>query len=416
MMIIALLFVGVGLALLYRGAAAVAGGAVAVIALVAFAAGQLLLVRPTLPEALALAGAALALEVSRALRASWPKTALGVLAIPALLIALTRPGVPTPDLVVDVLFCSQHGALATSAVLWLGVAGLVWGAIRDPKRAGPAAASFAVIAAAIAGSHEPASTWRDAVGAFSPAWPVAALGLIWLTAHLSAVAASRPAWAAALLMAPLVLWNVTLIAVAHAGILRIGEAVSFGTIGAAQARTLHGWIGHVLSAPANLAFASRYGVPPAVFDEVGAADDDLTRPIAIDVGDEDHSIIGSGWFAPERSGDRSFRWAGRRAEIPLPPLPAGRIHVRLYTYAFNYPGAPDQRLQVQIEDATGGPVVVGPDWAWVEVEIDLRRRTTPSTPMMLLFSRATPPSAVQASQDGRQLSAAVDRVEITPGR
>jgi hypothetical protein len=281
---------------------------------------------------------------------------------------------------------------------------------------GLVAGSFVLVVAAIAGGHRPEATWRQAVGAFSAALPHAALGLAYLAARLTAVAAARPAWAVALAFAPLVVWNVTLMAVAHAGTLRIGEPVSFATIGAAQARTLHHWIGHVFSMPANLVFAARNGVSPARFDDIGVADYDPTRPVSLDVGADDRAFAGDGWFAPERDGDLSFRWAGRRAEILLPPLPAGRVAVRLHMYAFSYPGAPEQRVQLHVGDAVSDSQVVGPDWAWVELQIDLPRSTSLGTPMTLTFSRATPPSAVQASQDGRPLSAAVDVIEIVPRR
>jgi hypothetical protein len=412
----ALLLAAIGLVALFRVAAAATGQAVALMALAAFAAGQVLLVRPTLPEALVFTGAALALEAHRLLGASWPRTALAILAVPAIVVALLRPGLPAPAEIADVLFCSRHGALASSAVLWLGAAGLVWGAIADPRRAGLWAASFGVTVAAIAGGHDPAATWRDSAGAFAAALPHAALGLAWLAARIRSVAASRPAWAAALLLAPLVFWNITLMAVAQAGTLRIGEAVSFGTIGAAQARVVHGWIGHALSMPASLAFTLRYGTSPALFDALGAADADPTRPVSIDVGAGDDAFAGAGWFAPERAGDLSFRWAGQRAELMLPPLAAGRVRVRLHLYAFTYEGAAPQQLHVQIANAVGGPAIVGPDWGWVDVELDLPRPTPPATPLTLTFSRATPPSAVQGSQDRRPLSAAVDLVEVVPVR
>jgi hypothetical protein len=92
------------------------------------------------------------------------------------------------------------------------------------------------------------------------------------------------------------------------------------------------------------------------------------------------------------------------------------VRVRLHLYAFTYEGAAPQQLHVQIANAVGGPAIVGPDWGWVDVELDLPRPTPPATPLTLTFSRATPPSAVQGSQDRRPLSAAVDLVEVVPVR
>ena len=411
----ALIVAGVGVVLIYRAARAIASGPVAALSVAAFAAGQLLLARPSMTEALVFAAAALAIERGVAARDGRPRMALGMLAMPAVIAFAMRPGLPTAASSADVLFCSQHGALATSAVLWLGLVGLAWGSIGD-RRVGRIAASFGLVVAAIAGGHDPAATWREAVGAFSAGLPHAAVGVAALAARLTTVAAARPGWAVTLALTPLVVWNVTLMAVAHAGTLRIGEAVSFGTIGAAQARTLHGWIGHPFSMPANAVFAIRHGLAPSRFDELGVADYDPARPVSIDVGADDRAMVGAGWFAPERAAHLSFRWAGQRAEILLPPLPAGHVRVRLRTYAFSYPSAPEQRVHLQIGDAVAAPAAVGSDWSWIELSIELARPTSPGTPMILAFTRATPPSAVQASKDGRPLSAAVDMIEIVPVR
>jgi hypothetical protein len=411
----ALLVGGVGVVLAYRASRAIASWPVAALSVAALVAGQLLMARPSMTEALVFAAAALAIERSVAARGARPRLALGMLAVPALIAFAMRPGLPTAASSADVLFCSQHGALATSAVLWLGLVGLGWGAVGD-RRVAFIAASFGLAVAAIAGGHDPAATWREAIGRFSAALPHTAIGVAAFAARLTTLTAARPGWAAALALTPLIVWNVTLMAVAQAGTLRIGEAVSFGTIGAAQARTLHGWIGHPFSMPANAAFAIRHGVSPSRFDEIGVADYDPARPLSIDIGGADQPMVGAGWFAPERAADLSFRWAGQRAEILLPPLPAGPVRLRLRIYAFSYPSAPQQRVQLQIADALAGPATVGSDWSWIELSIDLARPTSPGTPMILAFTRATPPSAVQASKDGRPLSAAVDMIEIVPVR
>src|SRR6185295_15849349 len=67
----------------------------------------------------------------------------------------------------------------------------------------------------------------------------------------------------------LVLFNLTLMQAAQDGVVRIGEALSFGDAFATQVRAFHRWFGNPFAYPASLAFAWRNGLTPADYDILG---------------------------------------------------------------------------------------------------------------------------------------------------
>lgn len=407
------LLVAAGLALVYRCARTVADRQAAALASVALGLGQFAVFPPGAREAVLFALAALALERSLALHANRPRVALALAAAPALLTAVLHPGLPSPGQFVDVLFCSQHGLLATSAVCWIGAAGIAWPSRGDDTRRpwwiAPAAL---LVVLALAGGQRAGATWADSHAAAGAVLPFVGVGLALLVIRLRAIALCRPAWAATALVLPLVVWNLSLVAVAHAGTLRIGEAVSFARIGAAQARTLHEWIGHPLSWPANLAFSLWRREAVWRFDELGVSHVDAQHPLAIDVGVTDDAFLADGWHAAERGGDISFRWARAQAVVLLPRLPSTRARIRLRLQPFAAPGTVSQTVRIQIGEKIVGPVTLETGWTWIEFDVDAPVLTRSAARMTLLFDHAARPSSAGTNRDDRDLAAAVDVIEI----
>ena len=62
------------------------------------------------------------------------------------------------------------------------------------------------------------------------------------------------------------IWNLTLMEAAIGGALQLEAPNAFGAIAGRQATTLHRWLGHPFSYPANLIFALRNGITPAEAD------------------------------------------------------------------------------------------------------------------------------------------------------
>lgn len=307
----------------------------------------------------------------------------------------------SPTYVADALWSSRQGLFATSPALYLATLGLIplWRVNRETATTGVAALVF------ILGTR---TEWAGLIPFLVP-------GLAAGIAATLRLMARRPGATAAAALALLVLWNVCLVAVARAGRLRIGEIVSFADIGAAQADTLHGWIGHPGSMPANLIFAARNGVSPARFDLLypnrflsDAAESDGQ----VDIGGADAAYLIDGWHGSERDGDRTFRWTDDRARLLVPLDHAAPLLLQLHLRAFEYPGAPAQQLTVDINGhRMAGPLVTGA-WQRVDVPTDAALWKSGVNRVALQFSRATRPADVGAGGDTRRLAAAIDAVRI----
>jgi hypothetical protein len=211
-------------------------------------------------------------------------------------------------------------------------------------------------------------------------------------------------------------WNIALVAVAKAGRLRIGEIVSFADVGAAQAETIHEWIGHPGSMPANLIFAARNGVSPARFDLLYPnrfLSHDSPSAGLVDVGGPDAVYLADGWHAAERDGEVTFRWADDRARLLVPLDHAAPLLMQMRLRPFEYPGAPPQQLSVQINGhLVTGPMISG-GWQDVELPTDAAHWRSGVNRVVLQFSRATRPVDVGAGGDTRGLAAAIDNVRFT---
>ncbi|MBI4477688.1 MAG: hypothetical protein HY654_10970, partial [Acidobacteria bacterium] len=223
-------------------------------------------------------------------------------------------------------------------------------------------------------------------------------------------------------LAALVIWNLTFMAAAVAGSVRIGEAMSFRRLAGAQAAALEGWIGHPFSYPVNLLSAMRNRIHPERYDLLGPNRflGDPLRPYGrIDVGDGsdfEAAVVGRTWHAPERDGATTFRWAPREARLEVPLDHAADLLVRINVKAFSYAQAPPQSMQMDINGTRFGPFVVGPDWQIVEARADRDVWRTGINRVTLHFGREATPASVGLGGDQRSLSAAVDyfRVEKRP--
>ena len=401
---IAWLLVALGLTATHRAANGVAGGTAAALASAALLLGQLVTFPLAAGDAAIFALAAIAVERGLALTTTGRRGAWALLILPSLGPLVAGAGWPSTSKIIDILFCSQHGIAATSAVLWLGFAG----ALLDRRTA----LGLLAIVISVSAAFSPSFTWQESVRLFAAALPIAGIGLALLTARLRDVTARRPAWAAAALVAPLLLFNVTLVVVAQRGGFRLGEPVAFAEVGAAQARLTHDWIGHTLSFPATLLFRVTTGLPASRFDRQGFSHLDAAHPIVIDIGGAgDVGWVGDGWYGPERDGDMSYRWANRVTEIFLPPLPAGHVVIRLRLRPATAASTPAQTVALKVGNHVVAAQPLVDDWAWIEREIDLGGGQR-ATRLLLTFDHAIRPSAVSASGDQRDLAAAIDQIEI----
>jgi hypothetical protein len=323
--------------------------------------------------------------------------------------------------VVDLLWSSRSGLFATSPALYVAAIGLVllW---RHDRRL--AVAGLVMFALMIWTNAAVEDWWGGAsfgMRRFDSLVPFFVVGTGASLAALTRAVRTRPGVAVAAALALLVVWNVTLMAVARSGAYRIGQPVSFGDLGARQADVLHQWIGHVSSAPANLLFGARYGVAPWRYDVLGPGRflGDPARPYGrIDVGaDTDAPYIGDGWHGRENDGEITFRWATASVALLIPLDHAADLVVQMQARPFDIPDAPEQTVSVDIDGRTAGVAAVGTGWHRVDVPVPAAFWHAGVNHLVLRFAREASPADLGGT-DGRRLAAAVDyvRIEVRSGR
>jgi len=216
-------------------------------------------------------------------------------------------------------------------------------------------------------------------------------------AYITTLLRERPQLAVGGALAAMVLWNVSLMAVAAGGAYRIGEAISFGDVGARQVRVLHRWFGHPFSYPANLAYAASNRVAPWRYDLLRPYRflADPGRPYGrVDVGSADAPYVLDGWHDAEHDGAVTFRWADRTAMLLVPLAYPAALLVQVQAHAFSFPGAPPQRVTISINGARLDPIVLGADWQRVEATAPASMWHSGVNRVLLDFEWAARPAAL----------------------
>lgn len=317
---------------------------------------------------------------------------------------------------VDVLWSSRSGLFATSPAAYAGAIGLVvlWRRHRLLALMGLIAL---VLMTWTNGAVE--DWWAGGYGGrrFDNLIPFLVCGFAVLAATMAEAIRRRPLMTAAALLASLVVWNLTLVAVARrGGTYGIGEIVSFGDLAAAQAAVAHSWIGHPPSFPANAIWAVANGMSPGRFDRLRPNRflGDPARPFGlIDIGsaEADGNFIGTGWHGEERDGDLTFRWVEEQARLVIPLASADSLLVQIQAQPFERPGLPPQVLTLQVNGRSFPAVAMVTGWQRVEIPTDADAWHSGVNHLALTFSRATRPADL-GGRDGRRLAAAIDYVRI----
>ena len=402
-----------GLCTLYARARRDASAPSALLACAAVLGGALFVLSPGLREAALFAASAIALDaVERPAFRRIPALRIGVCVAGALAVAATLVSRHGRDMFEDVLFCSEHGALATLPVLWCGAAGLCWRGVRAP-RIHAATLSIAALCLAIAiREHHASDTWRASIGSFVIVMPALAIGLAWLLDDLSRAVRRHPLAAAAAFAAPLVVWNLTLMAAGQTGALPIGDPVSFGDVGANQARTLHDWIGHPFAFPANAIFALRQGLPIARFDALGVPHLDV-QPIVIQVGAHDEGFLRDGWYGPETAAGAPFRWASGRARLYVPEVPGGRLRMTVALTPYGLAPGQSEDVSLEIDEVPAGRATLRDGDRSLTMDLASPALSRGVSTIAIVFPAATSPQAIGAGGDRRVLGANVRQIQLS---
>jgi hypothetical protein len=316
---------------------------------------------------------------------------------------------------VDILWSSRNGLLATSPALYCAAVGLVVFAVRRPAVGLP----MVLATAAMIYFNSIIQDWWGSDGygmrRFDGVIPFFAIGLATFAGLVADAVRRWPSSAPALAGAALVLWNLTLVHTAATGSLRIGETTSMGAVAAHQAEAAVRWIGHPPSWPINILFAWRNGVGPSEYDllRVNAFLGDPARPYGrVDVGTDDDVFVVSGWHAPERDGATSFRWASQRAELLVPLDHRADLRVQVRVRPFTPPGRPAQRLRIDVNGRAGGEWTLDGDWQTIEYVAPEAVWRAGVNRVVLTFGGETRPVDAGLGGDTRALSAGVDYLRV----
>lgn len=320
-----------------------------------------------------------------------------------------------PQLVLT-MFSSRNGLVAMSPILYVALIGLLGFTRRNAATGVP----LLLAVGAMVWFNASIQDWwgSDGFGGrrFDGIIPIAAIGLATALDTLRRWTTARPQWVMGAVGVALIVWNLTLMTAAQRGNVRLGEAIPFGAVSGTQARIAHEWFGHPFSAPASLWFAARNGVSPALYDRLGPAmflGDPLQQTGRVDIGEDDALYVGDGWFAAERDGEATYRWATGSAQLRIPLARVAPLEVQVRVRAFTFPGARPQQLSVEIDQTTFGPFALGADWQTVVFETPADVWHTGLNRLRLVFADATTPARVGLGGDTRALSGAVDVFRVT---
>lgn len=315
----------------------------------------------------------------------------------------------------DILWSSRNGLFSWSPVLSFAAIGLVAFAWAQPAIGLPALLVLAVMTYFNACIQD----WWGSAGfggrRFDGTIPIFCLGAAAFLSSAVSVTRRHPGRVVAAAGSALVLWNLALLSAAQDGLVRIGEALSFGDAAAAQSRAVHRWIGNPFTYPASLAFAFRNGLRPSDYDLLSANRFliDPLRPYGrVDIGGGDAWLIGEGWHGVEREGDITFRWANTPATLLMPLERAAALTVQIRAHAFTYPGSAGQTLTLVVNGHTFGPSVLGGKWETLEFATGTDTWRGGVNRMELRFDYARTPIAVGLGNDPRPLGGAVDYIRI----
>jgi hypothetical protein len=140
---------------------------------------------------------------------------------------------------------------------------------------------------------------------------------------------------------------------------------------------------------------------------------DPSRPYGrVDLGGDDGTWLGAGWYGPEKVAEGTFRWAGARASLDLALDYAAPLHVTVRAMPYSYPGAPLQVMTIEINGVPRDSVTLAPEWTTTEIDVPADAWRRGVNGVVLVFSRATRPVDVTASQDARTLAAAIDWLRV----
>ena len=121
----------------------------------------------------------------------------------------------------------------------------------------------------------------------------------------------------------------------------------------------------------------------------------------------------AGWSRIETSGDFAFRWADAQQSLVLFRLgnPADSTLV-LHCAPFSYEGAPQQRIDIDINGRRLGRLNLQDGWAEYRLPVKASDMIAGVNQIRLTFAHQASPAQVMGSSDQRSLAAAFDWIRL----
>jgi hypothetical protein len=126
-------------------------------------------------------------------------------------------------------------------------------------------------------------------------------------------------------------------------------------------------------------------------------------------------LQGQGWSYPEsNSAGIGYQWAlGGRAELGLPIGPPRDARIRFRVLPFPHPEAPEQTLELWLNETHLATLKLEEGWSEHEVAIPVSTWSGGANILYLRFARSTVPAQLgTGSTDHRNLSVAFDFLEV----
>jgi hypothetical protein len=126
-------------------------------------------------------------------------------------------------------------------------------------------------------------------------------------------------------------------------------------------------------------------------------------------------LQGRGWSFPEsNSAGIGYQWAlGERAELGLPIGPPREARIRFRVLPFPHPEAPEQTLELWLNETHLAALKLDEGWSEHEVAIPVSTWSAGANILYLRFARSTVPAQLgTGSTDHRNLSVAFDFLEV----
>jgi hypothetical protein len=317
--------------------------------------------------------------------------------------------------IVSVLWSSRSGLFSTSPITYVATLGMVL-AIRRDRLFGWSA--FAVLCLTI---YVNACVDDWGAGAsygprrFDSVLPLLTVGLAFAMEWAVGFVAARPAVAVGALLLAFVAWNLTFMAVLVPEF-GMTSPRRMGVVAARQAETLHRWIGHPFSYPANLLWAGRNGVAPFRYDTANFTFlSEPDRPYGkIDIGKGDEDFLLDGWYGGEVDGDgTAWRWASASAGVLVPLDHAASLSLQARVIPFTYASAPEAFVAARVNGRVFGPVrVPAGGWQRVEIAVEAAAWRAGINRVEWQWLTAASPRQVGEGTDDRVLGARVDFVRV----